>query len=206
MSSLTKIRPTKIELIRLRRRLALANKVQRILRERLIILVNEFMFRIREAYKFRKRVYEKYLDVYAKAMLQLSVYGLNAFGYYKGALNKEAKVIVGVENIMGVKAKTVITRSPEFSKDLHLGLDVFHKDAYELISNLIELGRLEQSILSLGREIERTRRKVNALRYIVIPRLENTIKVLRMKFEEKEREEKSRLKRIKSVIERRKRV
>lgn len=197
-----RVRPTKIELIKLRRRLALANKVQRILRERLLILINEFMIRVREAYSFRKRVYDKYSDVYSRSLFLLGNHGLNLFDYYKSTTAREMRVVVGLENIMGVKAKTVIVNPVEFVKPLYPGLDSFQKDAYDLITSIIELGRLEQSIHALGREIEKTRRKVNALKYIVIPRLENTIRFLRMKFEEREREEKSRLKRIKSLLER----
>lgn len=202
MSSLLRVRPTKIELIKLRRRLALASKVQRILRERLLILINEFMLRVREAYSFRKKIYDKYSSVYSRSIFLLSNHGLNLFDYYKSVTTRETRVVVGLENIMGVKARTVIVNPVEQVKLLYPGLDSFQKDAYELIVSIIELGRLEQSIYALGKEIEKTRRKVNALKYIVIPRLENTIRFLRMKFEEREREEKSRLKRIKSLLER----
>ena len=65
------------------------------------------------------------------------------------------------------------------------------------------IAELEKELEMLGVELERTRRRVNMLEHVLIPRLMNTIKYLRMKFEEREREEKARLKRVKTVLARR---
>ncbi len=201
LSSLLRVRPTKIELIRLRRRLVLARKVHRILRERLTILINEFLARVREAYGLRVKVNDLVLNVYSRAMVLSSIYGEEIYKYYSNTLRKETQTVIGIENIMGVKTKSAMVKEYETIKPLYPGLDSFRQESYELIQTIIELGRAEQALISIGREIEKTKRKVNALKYIVIPRLENTIRYLRMKFEEREREEKARLKRVKSVLE-----
>ncbi len=60
---------------------------------------------------------------------------------------------------------------------------------------------LQRSLELLGMEISRTRRIVNALEYVVIPGLQMTIKYLYMKFEERDREEKARLKRVKVLLQ-----
>lgn len=203
MSSLTRVRPTKIELIRLRRRLVLARKVHRILRERLTILVNEFLIRVREAYRLRLRVNELVYRVYGRAVSLSALYGDDVYRYYSSTLIKSTKVVSGVENIMGVKTRSVVVKDLESVKPLYHGLDSFRDEARMLFNTIIELGRAEQALMALGSEIERTKRKVNALKYIVIPRLESTINYLRMKFEEREREEKARLKRVKAVLEKR---
>lgn len=202
MSSILRVRPTKIELIRLRRRLKLAGKVHRILRERLTILINEFLTRIREAYSLRVRVNQRILSVYNRASMISSIYGDMIFDYFTSTVHKGTRVITGVENIMGVKTKTALIKPMESIEPLYPGLDSFRQEARELIEAIIDLGRAEQALITIGKEIERTRRKVNALKYVIIPRLENTIRYLRMKFEEREREEKARLKRVKSVLER----
>ena len=59
---------------------------------------------------------------------------------------------------------------------------------------------LQSSLEILGREINRTKRIVNALEYMIIPSLENTISFLEQKFEERDREEKSRMKRVKVIL------
>jgi len=65
------------------------------------------------------------------------------------------------------------------------------------------LAEFQSSLELLGREINRTKRIVNALEYLIIPSLQTTIKYLYMKFEERDREEKSRLKRVKVLLEQR---
>ena len=68
---------------------------------------------------------------------------------------------------------------------------------------IVALAELQSSLELLGREINRTKRIVNALEYLIIPSLQVTIKFLYMKFEERDREEKSRLKRVKVLLEQR---
>lgn len=204
MSSLLRIRPTKIELIRLRRRLALAKKVHRILRERLTILVNEFLLRVREAFTIRRKIGTNIMEVYNKSFLLYSVYGENIINYYSTGTKKKLKAIVGLENIMGVKTVTVRIEEPEYIETTVIkDLDDFRKECIGIIKDIIELGKAEKAINALGREILKTKRKVNALEYTLIPQIRNTIKYLRMKFEEREREEKARLKRVKALLERR---
>jgi len=70
------------------------------------------------------------------------------------------------------------------------------------LETIIELAELQRSLESLGMEIARAKRITNALEHILIPGLVVTIKYLNMKFEEREREEKSRLKRVKVLLER----
>ncbi len=204
MSSLLRVRPTKIELIRLRKRLALAKKVHRILRERLTILVNEFLLKVREAFTLRRKISTNIVNVYNKAFLLYSAYGENIVNYYSVNTKKKLKAIVGLENIMGVKTVTVRLEEPEYIETTVIkDLDIFRKECVDIIKDIIELGKAEKAIDALGREILKTKRKVNALEYTLIPQIWNTIRYLRMKFEEREREEKARLKRVKALLERR---
>ncbi len=204
MSSLLRVRPTKIELIRLRRRLELSKKVHKILRERLTILVNEFLTRIREAIELRRNVSSTFLSVYREAIALYGFYGEKLLEHTVNTTKKPSEIIIGHENIMGVKAL-----STQFIKGEHIetpvvqDINVFREKSIQLIQQIIELGEIERALYSLGREIIRTKRKVNALEYILIPQLRNTIKYLQMKFEEREREEKARLKRVKALLERR---
>ena len=69
------------------------------------------------------------------------------------------------------------------------------------LETIVELAELQRSLELLGREINRTKRILNALEYLIIPALGATIKYLYMKFEERDREEKSRLKRVKVLLE-----
>lgn len=198
------MRPTKIELIRLRRRLELSRKVHRILRERLTILVNEFLTRIREAIELRKKVSVLYLSVHKEAVSLYGFYGEKLYTHLYNTLKKQTKVIIGQENIIGVKTLSTHFIKGDYVKTLMIkDIDAFRRKSIEFIQYVIELGEIERTLYMLGNEIVKTRRKVNALEHILIPQLKNTIKYLQMKFEEREREEKARLKRVKAMLERR---
>ncbi len=204
MSSIIRVRPTKIELIRLRRRLALARKVHRILRERLTILVNEFFARLREAYRIRREMEPELRKAYTYAIAAYSFYGERLVGYYRSTLRKGMRGIAGTENIMGVKTYAVEIIEPETTETgAARDLDEFRRIAVNTIKLLIKLGEADEACINLGKEIKRTKRKVNALEYMLIPQLLRTIRYLRMKFEEREREEKARLKKVKSMLEKR---
>ena len=205
MSSLLRVRPTKIELIRLRRRLELSRKVHRILRERLTILVNEFLSRIREAIELRRSVSVTYLSVYKEAIALYSFYGEKLQEHLNNTVKKPTQVILGQENIMGIKTlSTQFIQGDYIKTPIIQDINIFREKSIELLQRVIELGEIERALYALGKEIIRTKRKVNALEYILIPQLRNTIRYLQMKFEEREREEKARLKRVKAMLERRK--
>lgn len=200
MSVLTRVRPTKIELIRLRRRLATSIRVQKILSDRLTILVNEYMARLREAIEKRANVQSMSKTMYRNASIILGLYGLNALTYLKD-VSPKPRVYIGTENIMGVKVRTAILRYGE--ERLPWGFEDFVEKCRDYVKAIIDLAAAERAVQELGREILTVKRKTNALRYIIAPRLRSTIKMLQMKFDEREREEKARLKRIKHVLERR---
>ncbi|MEM4977038.1 MAG: V-type ATP synthase subunit D [Desulfurococcaceae archaeon] len=198
MSMLTRVRPTKIELIRLRRRLITSIRVHRILTERLVVLANEYMSRIREAVELRRRVQESSVLVYKRALGVLGLYGPSASDYL-AEVSPKPTVYVGTENVMGVKVKSVVLKYPD--KRLPSGLEDFTDQCRAFVDAVIALARAEYALREIGRELVATKRKANALQYIIIPRLRGVIRALQLKFDEREREEKSRLKRIKHILE-----
>jgi V/A-type H+-transporting ATPase subunit D len=70
----------------------------------------------------------------------------------------------------------------------------------ESLKAIVELAELQRTFDLLAMEINRTKRITNALEYIIIPALQATISYLNMKFEERDREEKARLKRVKVLV------
>ncbi|MNI82425.1 V-type sodium ATPase subunit D [compost metagenome] len=74
---------------------------------------------------------------------------------------------------------------------------------YEILPKLLELAEVEKSCQLMADEIEKTRRRVNALEYMTIPQLQETIKYIRMKLDENERGALTRLMKVKAMIEQR---
>ena len=70
----------------------------------------------------------------------------------------------------------------------------------QLISRLLELAELEKALELLAAEIEKTRRRVNALEYILIPSIDETIKFIKLKMSEMERGDLTRLMRVKEIV------
>lgn len=201
-------RPTKIELARLKRRHKLATRIQKIVKDRLSILIMEFLQTVKEC----AVVKEKLLKDFREAYKALSI----ASGYHGYApLEKELlvsemaiRVTAGMRNVAGVRMPLYEVEPDESVKskmknmeDTSSVLDHSTDLARKSLETIIQLAELENSLELLGAEINKVKRVNNALEYIVIPGLDVTIKYLNMKFEERDREEVSRLKYVKLLIE-----
>ena len=108
-------------------------------------------------------------------------------------------VAVPVTNVK-MEERSIIDRGYGFS-DTTIQLDEAAKKYEESLKYLIELGEIEKTIFLLAEEIEATKRRVNALEHIMIPRFQNTEKYIDMRLQEMERENFVRLKMIRSTIE-----
>ena len=108
-------------------------------------------------------------------------------------------VAVPVTNVK-MEERSIIDRGYSFS-DTTIQLDEAAKKFEESLKYLIELGEVEKTIFLLAEEIEATKRRVNALEHIMIPRFKNTENYIDMRLQEMERENFVRLKMIRSTIE-----
>jgi len=203
MARMLKVRPTKIELVRLERRLALSRRVHKILKDRLAILTTDFIATARRAITARERM--------AGAVRRATTAAGVAEGFH-GRLQLElaladsqggATVMARTRNLAGTRVPQLQLVLPERRLppyDLVLSSSMVDDAAdagREALSAIIVLAELDRTLELLGMEIQRTKRISNALEYVVVPALERTIRALSMKFEERDREEKARLKHIK---------
>jgi H(+)-transporting ATP synthase, vacuolar type, subunit D len=80
-------------------------------------------------------------------------------------------------------------------------LDDAAKNFESAIKRLVRLAEVEGTVRRLGEEVEKTKRRVNALEYVMLPRLSATVRYITMRLEEMERENVPRLKKIKAILE-----
>jgi len=203
------INPTRMELLALKKREKLAVKGHSLLKEKRDALIKEF-FDILNKVKGARSDVEKILKEAYEA-LTLAQIQMGDLAVKKTALSVKESVDVNVtsRNIMGVPvplcdthfdSRTLVDRGYGFG-DTSAQLDLAAEKFEEAVKMIIELGEIEKTIYLLAEEIEKTKRRVNALEHVMIPKLENTIKVIDMRLQEMERENFVRLKMIRSTLE-----
>jgi len=198
-------RPTKLELIRLRRRLATARRIHRILRDRLTLLVQEFFVVIRKLYRARIELHRELRELYPLYSRALAVANLRSLEALTKPGARGVWISAATRSVAGVKAPLIEVEEVEATPIPFAPIEIaeISRRGRRVLELACSIAELEKELEMLGVELERTRRRVNMLEHVLIPRLMNTIKYLRMKFEEREREEKARLKRVKTVLARR---
>jgi V/A-type H+-transporting ATPase subunit D len=200
-----KINPTRMELIRLKTKLKVAKRGHKLLKEKRDGLMKEFMAIIRQAKEMRERVEEKmaegfYAFLVAAAVMRSEVLEENLLWP-----SKKIKLSVKTKNVM-----SVIT--PEFSyqeegevicyslSTSSSGLDTSLKIFSDSLSDIVKLSQIEHSARLLAAEIEKTRRRVNALEYVFIPEMQRNIKNISTKLDEQERSALVSLMRVKQSV------
>ncbi len=208
MPELIRVRPTKIELVKLKRRLSLSQRVQKIVKDRLSILTMEFLQTARDTAEAKRKLLDEFSELYKALSVAAGYHGYIALEKELIATEADLKTTAGSRNIAGVRIPsfelTVNTKSKiGYSlADTSSWLDRTAQLSEESLKAIVELAELQRSFDLLAMEINRTKRITNALEYIVIPALQATISYLNMKFEERDREEKARLKRVKVLVAR----
>ncbi len=197
-----------MELVKLKRRLTLAQRVQKIVKDRLSILTMEFLQTARETVEAKKKLVDAFSEAYKALSIATGYHGYIALEKELIATEADPKVAAGSRNIAGVRIPSFELR--ENGKpmrgynlvDTSSWLDHAAQLYEKCLKATVELAELQRSLELLGMEINRTKRITNALEYMIIPALQLTIKYLNMKFEERDREEKTRLKRVKVLVAR----
>ncbi len=186
------VNPTRMALLGLKKKIKSAKRGHKLLKDKQDGLMQKFMEIIREAKRLREEVEEKLGGAF-KNFIRAS--SLMPEEFVEGALlysTAKTELTVKTKNVMSVcipqfELKTegdVITYGYlQTSGELDMSLQSFQ----DVLPLLIELAEIEKSAEALADELEKTRRRVNALEYRMIPDLEDTIKFIQMKLGEMER-------------------
>jgi V/A-type H+-transporting ATPase subunit D len=209
-AKLIKVRPTKIALINLRRRLHLSSRIQKIIKDRLSILTLEFLQVARETVEAKRKLLDDFSEFYRAMSITAGYHGYISLEKEFVASEREINIDFGSRNMAGMKIPTFEYEesTPDMKNysmsDTSSFLDHTAQLSQKCLEDIIALAELENNLALMGQEINRTKRIVNALEYLILPSLRHTIKYLTMKFEERDREEKARLKRVKVLLAKRK--
>jgi V/A-type H+-transporting ATPase subunit D len=209
---LANVKPTRMELLKLRRRVKLADKGYKLLKEKRDALVSEFMILIREYREARNFANESLSIAFHNLLMAEVLLGSRDIEQISDITIRDIDLDLAIKNIMGVSipilkasklARKVNQRGYGFLST-SAKLDDAAKSFEESLLLIVNLAEVEESVRKIAEEVDKTKRRVNALEYIVIPRLKATIKHIEMRMEEIERESFLRLKKIKASLEARK--
>jgi V/A-type H+-transporting ATPase subunit D len=200
-------KPTRMELLDIRKRLTLAEKGHKLLEDKRDALVERFFKSIKRRDQLREEIdtlFKQAFDALVEAQMILGVDRVRASSELAESIDE---LVVFIENVMGVEVPRFvpieIKTKPLYSlTDTCARLDDAVLLFSKTLSKLLELAEVEGSIQSLAIEIEKTKRRVNVLENILIPKLKATRKYIEMQLEEREREDFFRRKRIKAIMER----
>ena len=203
------VNPTRMELTRLKRKLVTARRGHKLLKDKRDELMRRFLELVRENGALRIKV-EAALQASAKdfalarAIMQGSVLDTALL-----APSQRVSLEVNTRNVMSVRLPefTFKTRSAEENNIYSYGLSFTSGDLDDAVKGLasvlpdmLRLAEVEQSCRLMATEIEKTRRRVNALEYVIIPELQDNIKFIRMKLDENERSNQTRLMKVKDMM------
>ena len=205
------VNPTRMELSRLKIRLKTAVRGHKLLKDKQDELMRQFIDMIKKNKKLRERVEKMLQNSFKDFLLSRGVMSdemlENAIAYPKEKIGVEVKK----KNIMSVNVpQMTFVKENEGNQGMiypygyaqtSADLDDAIDGLSSVMDNLLELAEVEKACQLMADEVEKTRRRVNALEYMTIPQLKETIRFIQMKLDENERGSITRLMKVKQMLE-----
>ena len=204
-----KVNPTRMALSELKLRLVTAKRGHKLLKDKQDELMRQFINLIKENKKLRVEVEKELSDSFKSFLLAsatmspLFLESAISFPKTKIAVEMNLKNImsVNVPEMKFVKEEMEGSIFPYGFVQTSAELDDTVIKLQKVLDNLLSLAEIEKSCQLMADEIEKTRRRVNALEYSTIPNLEETVKDIRMKLDENERATITRLMKVKQMLQ-----
>ena len=204
------VNPTRMELSKLKIRLKTAVRGHKLLKDKQDELMRQFIDMIKKNKKLREKVEEMLQNSFKDFLLSRGVMSdemlENAIAYPKEKIGVEVKK----KNIMSVNVpQMTFVRENEGNQGMiypygyaqtSADLDDAIDGLNSVMDNLLELAEVEKACQLMADEVEKTRRRVNALEYMTIPQLQETIRFIQMKLDENERGSITRLMKVKDMM------
>ena len=204
-----RVNPTRMEMKRIQTRYQTARKGHKLLKDKRDELMKQFLDVVREDKALRERVEEALGKVYQSFTVASAVSSPKMLEEALICPKKEGELSVEYKNMMSVTVPVFHLRvhaeggsdSYNYGMAFTSGeLDSSLRELNDILEDLIRLAELEKTAQLLAEEIERTRRRVNALEYILMPQYLETIKSIKMKLDENERGNTTRLMKVKDMM------
>ena len=206
--AVARVNPTRMELTRLKGRLKTATRGHKLLKDKSDEMIRQFMMLIKRNLALREEAERALKSVLGSFMLAKAVSSPTDIEEAIAVPGKRVKVKSGSKNVMSVEVPAFLVDTSEKGEEFPYGfasvtgeLDSCIGLMGDLLPKLVELAEVEKTCNMLADEIEKNRRRVNALEFVMIPEFKETIKYITMKLDEAERANTIRLMKVKSMIE-----
>ena len=205
----TQVNPTRMELTRLKKKLVTAVRGHKLLKDKRDELMRQFLDKVRENKALREEVETALVSANRNFMLARAGMPDEMLNTALLAPKQELTISAGTQNVMSVEIPDFDfkTRTPDQNDMYSYGfafttgdLDDAILSLSEVFPKMLKLAEVEKSCQLMAAEIEKTRRRVNALEHVMIPELQTNIKYITMKLDENERSTQIRLMKVKDMM------
>ena len=205
----TTVNPTRMELTRLKGRLKTAQRGHKLLKDKRDELKKQFMDVVRENRALRRKVEESLTRAHGSFTVAAALMSPEMLEQSLMLPKQSVGLEMSFQNIMSVDVPrySFTTKSAAAGEVYPYGfaqtsgeLDDAVDALSQVLEDLLRLAEVEKTSQLLAQEIERTRRRVNALEYVKIPQMQSDIKYIAMKLDENERANTIRLMKVKDMI------
>ena len=203
------VNPTRMELTNLKRKLTTARRGHKLLKDKQDELMRRFLDLVRENKELRRKVEEGIEESNRHMALARSVMSYSSLDVALMMPSQKMSLDVSEKNVMSVMLPVFDTKLKTADEnDIYSygfaftssDLDAAVKSLSDIMPYMLRLAEVEKSCQLMSAEIEKTRRRVNALEHVMIPQYEETIKYISMKLDENERSSTIRLMKVKNMM------
>ncbi|HYH01496.1 MAG TPA: V-type ATP synthase subunit D [Bacillota bacterium] len=203
-----RVNPTRMELLRLKKRLKVAIRGHKLLKDKFDELMKNFMKLVEENRRLRQEVEAELSGATQGFMMARAIMSREALEAAIVLPKVKAEITAATRNLMSIEVPEFKLQESDVVGGIYpygfaqtsAELDHAIRKLSASLNSLINLAQVEKTVELLAAEIEKTRRRVNALEYVLIPQLEVTIKSITMKLDENERGNLTRLMKIKDIV------
>lgn len=205
----TQVNPTRMELTRLKKKLVTATRGHKLLKDKRDELMRQFLILVRENMELRQKVEAGILSANKNFVIAKAGMSEEALHTALMAPKQEVYLEPAKKNVMSVDIPVFDyrTRTADVNDIYSYGfaftsadLDGAVKSLADILPDMIKLAEMEKSCQMMASEIEKTRRRVNALEHVIIPETRKNIKFITMKLDENERSSQIRLMKVKDKM------
>lgn len=204
------VNPNRMELTKLKKRLTTAVRGHKLLKDKQDELMRRFIDLVRYNNSLRKSVEEELVAAYKDFVLASAMQPPEFLEEAVMFPTEKISLEITTQNIMSVIVPKMEFKREQQSEEASIFPYGFYNTSdevdralqtlFNILPKLLELGEVEKTCNLMTDEIEKTRRRVNALEYMTIPQLQETIKYIKMKLDENERANLVRLMKVKSMM------